>query len=63
MIFKPKIVIVLDQGTVQAGVSSSQDTEQTTDIAVNGSAQISSSFSEDTEWTIDLMLNDCASLI
>ena len=60
MFFKPKKVIVLDQETVQTGVSSSQDTEQTIDIAVNDSAQTSSSFSQDTEWTIDLMLNDSA---
>ena len=55
-----KKVIVLDQETVQTSVPSSQDTEQTTDIAVNDSAQTSSSFSQDTERTIDLMLNDSA---
>ena len=42
MFFKPKIVIVLDQETVQTSVSSSQNTEQTIDIAVNDSAQTSS---------------------
>ena len=60
MFFKPKKVIVLDQETVQTSVSSSQDTEQTIDIAVNDSTQTSSSFSQDTERTIDLMLNDPA---
>ena len=60
MFLKPKKVIVLDGGIVQTGVSSSQDTEQTINIAVNDSAQTSSSFSQDTEWTIDLMLNDSA---
>ena len=58
MFFKPKKVIVLDQETIQTGVSSSQDTEQTIDIVVNDSAQTISSFSQDTEWTIDLMLNN-----
>ena len=60
MFFKPKKVIVVDEETVQTSASSSQDTEQTIDIAVNGSLQTSSSFSQDTEWTIDLMLNDSA---
>ena len=60
MFFKPKKVIVLDQETFQTSVSSSQDTEQTIDIAVNDSAQTSSSFSQDTERTIDLMLNNSA---
>ena len=60
MFFKPKKVTVLDQETVQTSVSSSQDTEQTIDIAVNDSAQTNSFFSQDTEQTIDLMLNDSA---
>ena len=48
MFFKPKKVIILDQAeTVQTGVSSSQDIEQTIDIAVNDSAQTSSSFGQD----------------
>ena len=45
MFFKPKKVILLDQETVQTGVSSCQDTEQTIDIAMNDSAQTSSSYS------------------
>ena len=61
MFFKPKTIVV-DQETVQTSVSSSQDTEQTIDVALNDSAQTSSSFSQDTEWTIDLMLNDSARL-
>ena len=49
MFFKPKKVIVFGQETVQTSVSSSQDTEQAIDIAVNDSAQTSSYFSQDTE--------------
>ena len=60
MFFKPKKIIVLDQETVQTSVSSSQDTEQTIDIAVNDPAQTSSSFCQDAEQIIDLMLNDYA---
>ena len=51
-----KKVTVPDQETVQTSVSSSEDTEQTIDIAMNDSAQTSSSFSQDAEWTIHLML-------
>ena len=58
MFFKPKKVIVLDQETVQTSVSSSQDTEQTIDTAMNDSAQTGSSFSQDTERIINLMLNN-----
>ena len=51
---------MLDQETVQTSVSSSQDTEQTSDIAVKDSTQTSSWFGQDTERTIGLMLNDSA---
>ena len=55
MFFKRKKVIALDQEFVQTNVSSSPDTVQTIDIAVNDSAQTSSYRADH-----DLMLNDSA---